>query len=200
MDKRYGEQVLKDETVISASTDLTTVEACRELKSLIDAQKSSTSFSCGGCIPIRGPEETDGSDSVPRKFSEPVSIFWASGDDSQARKLVLPINDSKLESSKFTLQQLVEECLPATFGRGGKDMFDLEYRRAGKMDLSHFSTSFYPTNFGIIENIEQILLPIISTETENSLGFRKLSAELYKLNVCVINLSYSQQCKITHFL
>lgn len=167
MDKRYREQVLKDEAGSSTSTDPTTVEACRELKNLIDAQKPSTSFSCGGSIQFRGPEATDSSASVPRRFSEPVSIFWAAGDDSQARKLVLPITDSNLESSQSTLQQLVDECLPATFGRREKDVFDPEYRRAGKMDLSHFSTNFHPANFGIIENIEKILLPSISTETEN---------------------------------
>jgi hypothetical protein len=192
MDQRYREQVLKDETDSSSSTHIARVEVCRQLKNLIDAQKSSTPFACGGSIPIRDPDATDDSDSVPRIFSVPVKIFWATSNDSNARKLVLPIDDSTSESSQSTLQKLVDDCPLATFGRGQKDVFDPEYRKAGKMEPSHFSTTFHPANFGIIENIEQRLLPSISTTTQNSLGFRKLTAELYKLNVRINNAKHPQ--------
>jgi hypothetical protein len=191
MDRRYREQVLKDETDSSSSNHIARVEVCRQLKNLIDAQKSTIPFSCGGSIPIRDPDATDNSDSARRKFSGPVKIFWATSNDSKARNLVLPIDDTTLESSQSTLQQLVDDCPLATFGRGQKDVFDLEYRKAGRMDPCHFSTTFHPANFGIIENIEQRLLPSISTTTQNSLGFRKLTAELYKLNVRIDNSRHS---------
>jgi len=79
------------------------------------------------------------------------------------------------------LQQLVTDCIPATFGRGAQDILDTSYRNAGKIDASNFVTSFHPANFGIINNIEQILLPSISSDKE--LHIRRLTAELYKLNV-----------------
>lgn len=101
-----------------------------------------------------------------------------------ARRLVLPLSKASSDLGPDVLRQLVADCEPATFGRVEKDILDPEYRKAGKLDPSQFATSFHPADFGIIENVEQILLPSISTKTENRLQFRKLSAELYKLNVC----------------
>lgn len=40
-------------------------------------------------------------------------------------------------------------------------------------------------NYGILDAIEQTLLPGVSTNLENQLGFRRMSAELCKLNVSV---------------
>ncbi|KAL4739206.1 hypothetical protein BDV11DRAFT_170239 [Aspergillus similis] len=82
-----------------------------------------------------------------------------------------------------TLRRLVADCDPASFGRGEEDVIDPEYRRAGKINTGQFATSFHPADFGILENIAQVLLPSISNETDNQLGFRKITAELYKLNV-----------------
>lgn len=191
VDQRYREQVLKDETGNSSQSNAARVEAFGELKSLIDAQKSSASFSCGGNIPVGNIGGTDDPASYSWKFSEPVTIFWKVNDDPNPRHLILPINDTTSGQSKSTLQKLVDDCLPATFGRGQQDVFDPEYRKAGKMDPCNFLTSFDPTNFGIIDNIEKTLLPSISTTTQNNLGFRKLIAKLYKLNVCINNGEHS---------
>ena len=82
------------------------------------------------------------------------------------------------------LEQLLQSCAPATFGRENKDVLDESYRKAGKLDRSQFSVDFHPHDFGIIDTINQILLPQVSP------GFMKgreqhrgVMAELYKLNV-----------------
>ncbi|KAL2222651.1 hypothetical protein M432DRAFT_595402 [Thermoascus aurantiacus ATCC 26904] len=163
-------------------------EACRQLSESIEGERSSASFACGGTIPITGDANSGGGGSATaasdstRRTSPPVSIFWSTATDSNARKLVLPLSDTE-ESSPSVLRQLVTDCSPATFGKGNKDVLDPSYRMAGKLDPDRFSSSFHPANFGIVENIEQILLPSVSTDLENALQFRRLTADLYKLNV-----------------
>ncbi|KAI9926316.1 hypothetical protein MW887_004080 [Aspergillus wentii] len=155
-------------------------DTCRRLRESIEGEKASALFSCGGTI---GIGEAEAGQKVVSQTSSPVSIFWATEKNSTARKVVLPLDSTTQESSADVLQQLVAACDPASFGRGDENVVDPKYRKAGKIDPTQFATSFHPADFGIIENIEQILLPSISTETENKLQFRKLSAELYKLNV-----------------
>lgn len=158
-------------------------EICRHLRESIEGERASASFACGGTISIGDSKPSNYSSESTRRESPPVSLLWATGQDSNARKLVLPLNNTAPESSQEVLQQLAADCDPATFGRGDQDILDPEYRKAGKIDPHQFASSFHPSDFGIIENIEQILLPSVSTEKENRLQFRKLSAELYKLNV-----------------
>lgn len=52
--------------------------------------------------------------------------------------------DTALQGS---FHQLVKECEPATFGKGNKDVFDEEYRKAGKMDTENFCTNFTPYEY-----------------------------------------------------
>ncbi|KAL4939739.1 hypothetical protein BDV06DRAFT_230867 [Aspergillus oleicola] len=63
-----------------------------------------------------------------------------------------------------------------------EDVLDTDYRKARKL-VDKFATTFHPADFSIIENMDQILLLRVSTEMENSLEFRNLHVELYKLNV-----------------
>ncbi|KAL4970337.1 uncharacterized protein BDV14DRAFT_195032 [Aspergillus stella-maris] len=98
-------------------------------------------------------------------------------DKALTSALVLPSEDTA------ALKQLLKDCEPATFGKGQEDVHDPEYRNTGKMDPNKFATTFHPADFGIIENMNKILFPSVSTEMENSLGFRKLRVGLYKLNV-----------------
>lgn len=65
-----------------------------------------------------------------RMVARSVSLRW--GKDNAGRVLTLPTLDSEDEAA---LQQLVADCEPATFGRGGKDIYDEYYRRAGKLDV-----------------------------------------------------------------
>ncbi|PYI02019.1 hypothetical protein BO78DRAFT_400862 [Aspergillus sclerotiicarbonarius CBS 121057] len=158
-------------------------ETCQQLKEAIESETSAASFACGGTIPMA--ETTDSADSAD-PASQPTSSgvrVWIAGNDSTARRLTLPVAGETADSSANALQELVATCQPASFGRGGEDVIDPEYRQAGKLDPEDFLTSFHPADHGIIELIEQVLLPGISSDTENRLQFRKLKAELYKLNV-----------------
>ena len=75
-------------------------------------------------------------------------------------------------------QQLLHDFQPATFGRGGEDVYDLSYRRAGKLDASKFFTNFDIHESGILDKVARWLLPGVSTPTNSC----SISAELYKLN------------------
>ncbi|KAL4922136.1 hypothetical protein BDW62DRAFT_197372 [Aspergillus aurantiobrunneus] len=108
-----------------------------------------------------------------------VNIFW-SNDDSNARKLVLPADGSTPETNPETLQRLVADCDPASFGRGDQDVIDPEYRKAGKINTDQFATSFHPADFHILENLAQVLLPSVSNETDNQLVYSGPSGHFRK--------------------
>lgn len=161
------------------------IEACRQLRTLVEGENSSASFACGGTISI-GNIDTEQPSSSP-----PVNLFWAAREDAQAQKLELPLTDTQ-QSNPSLLQRLVADCTPATFGRGDQDVLDPNYRMAGKLDPEKFASSFHPADFGILENVEQILLPSVRTDLENCLQHRKITAHLYKLNVILsINFFYN---------
>jgi hypothetical protein len=164
----------------TSSKEKTLEKFCRKLTESIEGEKASASFACGGTINIEEAEAN--AEKLAKPASSPVNIFWALQRDSNARKLVLPLSNTD-DSNPEVLQQLVGDCSPATFGRGKKDVLDPKYRKAGKMDLTQFATNFDLPKFGILENVEQILLPSIGADRESDFYFRKLRAELYKLNV-----------------
>ena len=47
-------------------------------------------------------------------------------------------------------------CKRTEFGRNGENVFDESYRKAGKMDLTSFSTLLDPRSLGIYEHVEGI--------------------------------------------
>ena len=75
------------------------------------------------------------------------------------------------------IEQLSAACDPATFGRGGEDVYDESYRKAVKMDASNFAVQFDPVRTGLIKIIEEQLL---SSSQGSGMS---ISAEIYKLNV-----------------
>ena len=78
------------------------------------------------------------------------------------------------------MDKLSSNCDPATFGVGGEDRFDTEYRSAWKLDTTKFATSFHPFDSDIMEIAKQLLF-----FGAINLGIFEpiLVAELYKLNV-----------------
>ncbi|OQD86871.1 hypothetical protein PENSOL_c084G03942 [Penicillium solitum] len=165
-------------------TSLAFKEVCRQLEAFVVGKKASASFVCGGLIPIDTKAVAGSTSSQPISVSPPVRICWYTDGDNISRVLTLPLDsnaDSK--SASDNLHRLVVGCDPASFGRGQEDVIDPRYRKARKLEPRHFFTSFHPSDFGILQNVEQILLPNFNTLSQNSLPFRKLSAELYKLNV-----------------
>lgn len=158
----------EDESADPSSTNLAL--AYHYLGGSIRDQRAAASFVCGGTFPV---------------VSSPVRVFWAKQDNvHEANQLALPLDStSKKDSSIEMLDQLVADCEPASFGRGQEDVIDVDYRKAGKLDPDRFVSNFCPADFGIINIVEQILLPNFNTQLENLLPFRRLKAELYKLNV-----------------
>ena len=162
-------------------------KACSELGQCISGERATASFTCGGTIPIRDTEKVEdavATSTQKRPLSSPVQVWWASKDVTVKERLVLPLNHhAHPDSTVPRLHQLVADCEVASFGKGQQDIIDPEYRMAGKLDPERFESSFHPADFGIIESIEQILLPRYVSKNGNCLPLRKLSAELYKLNV-----------------
>lgn len=95
------------------------------------------------------------------------------------------------------LYQLIRDCDPVSFGRGQEDVIDPGYPKAGKLEPGRFVSTFHPSYFGILTNVEQSLLPHFSTELQNCLPFRKLLAEPYKLNVCQFKILFVRNANIT---
>jgi hypothetical protein len=49
--------------------------------------------------------------------------------------LTLPAVNAEEQS---VVEQLVADCQPATFGRGGKDVYDESYRKAGALGIDEY--------------------------------------------------------------
>lgn len=108
---------------------------------------------------------------------DPVIIRWdSSANPNASYKVTFPCNDA--EQPNF--EQLLKDCQPATFGKGGKDVLDESYRKAGKLDETAFCSNFNPYALGIVDTAGQILAPTNCRQTSGTHGVR---AELYKLNV-----------------
>lgn len=127
-------------------------------------------FAIGGSVKASGPaaENFEGQNKI--------AIRWDSANDQDGHKVVLPVGDEVGASQAF--QQLLDDCQPATFGKGGEDVLDEEYRKAGKMDASRFSTSFNLAEHAIMDTLTQALVQSSFDGIERN-GVR---AELYKLN------------------
>jgi hypothetical protein len=80
------------------------------------------------------------------------------------------------QPSEAELAHLSSVCEPATFGVNQKDVLDESYRKARKLDVAHFATTFELRKSGIMDVVRAALL-------EGHDSNRPVEAELYKLNV-----------------
>lgn len=71
---------------------------------------------------------------------------------------------------------LLDACRQATFGFQDKDVLDLDYRRAFKLEPSKFSTNFHPFDHGVLDTISQLMIPLQPRTHE-------IHAELYRFNI-----------------
>lgn len=187
---------------IPSLVEQTQKEIFKVLSNQIQSENKHSVFFVGGSIPITSlpghlicdTDETDSEDGEktnetaaipgPQKLShstrcDPITIRWDSIDNaSSSRKVVFPYSDEQ----KPSIEQLLKDCQPATFGRGRQDILDETYRNAGKLDESSFSTNFNPYALGIIDTAAQALAPNNCRQTNETHGIR---AELYKLNASV---------------
>ncbi|KAI5360171.1 putative prolyl 4-hydroxylase alpha subunit, Fe(2+) 2OG dioxygenase domain-containing protein [Septoria linicola] len=127
-----------------------------QLKQSLSTHARSATFACGGSLPIKADTtiKTDVATNGDKPGPAPV-----------------PNSDA--------FKALLAACQPASFGRGGEEVMDEDYRKAGKLDRSSFATTFCPYETGIIDIVTQLLL----TQTKQSKHERSLRAELYKLNI-----------------
>ncbi len=71
---------------------------------------------------------------------------------------------------------MAECCEVATFGRNHEDVLDESYRKAGKLDATHFAPKLEVGRIGIVEIIRGDLL-------EGTRSKEDIRVEMYKLNV-----------------
>lgn len=67
-------------------------------------------------------------------------------------------------------------CEPASFGRGGQDVMDESYRKAGKLDASSFATPIVPERTDLVRIVPDFLLEGEDNKTA-------IQMEIYKLNI-----------------
>ncbi|KAK5062691.1 hypothetical protein LTR84_004765 [Exophiala bonariae] len=139
----------------------------QEVSNALLSDASNKPFAIGGRIELGSatPSERDG-----------IMIRWDSG-EGQGRNVSLPMGNDPISQAAF--QKLMEDCQPATFGRGGEDVLDETYRKAGKMNTTQFCTDFSLAEHGVIDTIVQALLQ----EGAHGGKYNGVRAELYKLNV-----------------
>ena len=80
------------------------------------------------------------------------------------------------QASESELENLASACEPATFGVDQKDVLDESYRKARKLDVAHFATTFELRKSGIMDVVRAALL-------EGHDSNIPVEADLYKLNV-----------------
>lgn len=165
--------------VVSPSTSCHNAEIgfLKQLGTAISDQSDSAVFACGGEVPIGSYHDLKTSS---------VDIRWGST-ASQGRLIQFRLPAKGDQSDCDSIQQLLVDCQPATFGRCDKDVLDESYRKAGKLDESQFCTNFNPHEYGIVDAIAQVLLPGSICPPPGSVNtcWKNLgvSAKLYKLNV-----------------
>lgn len=143
------------------------------VQNLLDAVWTTLNHPGLGVFAIGGDVQKP--DASSETAAPPLAIRWDSGDQGQCRKLLLPVGGDA--ASKESFDMILKDCEPATFGVGSKEVLDEEYRKAGKLDETAFSTSFNPYEHGIMDTINQVLA---QGAHRAGLGVK---AEMYKLNV-----------------
>lgn len=109
----------------------------KDLEASLRTHARSATFACGGSVSI---------DDVQVRF----------GPSGEGFTVIFGQNGP---SSTKDFEQLLKACQPASFGRGGEAVLDEGYRKAGKLDISQFATSFCPYETGIIDVVTQLLVP-----------------------------------------
>jgi hypothetical protein len=139
------------------------------LESTLEGQNATATFACGGNLTSKIHVEPNNQAPIP----PPDPILYYDDHTGQPHKVVFPASADEME-------KLASNCDPATFGVGGENRMDVEYRSAWKLDNTKFATSFHPFNSDIMEIIKQLLF---SGAIHMGPFQPIIVAELYKLNV-----------------
>lgn len=161
----------------------------RNLSSAVNGHAATATFACGGSIPISDLPTSDFGSGKQNIFPS-VTIRWDANQNEKST-LSFPLHQHD-DVSRIRFQDLLRRCQRATFGRGGQDVLDETYRKAGKLDITAFSTNFYPHDCGIVDSIQQVLLPsTIKGGQGAGIGPQGVRVELYKLNVLMSRECFS---------
>ena len=155
----------------------------QKLASAVNGHSATATFACGGSVPLSDLGTGNLRPSAQNLYPT-VTLRWDSKDSYfKQSKISFPLPDDG-DVSRRMLGCLLHYCQPATFGVGGHDVLDEKYRKAAKLDTSQFSTDFHPHDCGILDSIQQILLPSTIRGGQGvGIGPQGIRAELYKLNV-----------------
>ena len=141
-------------------------------------------FACGGSLQVKQDFEVE--PDIPTVSgplsAPPIVIRW---DGHTSRKITFPA--SGLTHGQSSIEDLMADCAPDTFGYNGKDILDSSYSHAYKLDNTQFSTNFHPHDYGILSAIGQTLLPSIAKTDlggrNNKMEHCGVLAQLHKLNI-----------------
>ncbi|KAI4130889.1 MAG: hypothetical protein LQ338_001486 [Usnochroma carphineum] len=154
----------------------------RKLSAAVNGHAATATFACGGSVPILDEAAGTVVDPGKQDICLPVTLQCSRAllRDSSSITFPPPQWDSSYDER---LEALLAMCDAATFGRGGEDVLDEGYRKASKLDTTRFSTNFHPHHCGILDSIQQVLLPsTVRGGLELNTGPQGVKAELYKLN------------------
>ena len=162
----------------------------QKLASAVNGHAATATFACGGSIPL-SDLSTGNLGSGAQNIVPSVTVRWDSKDwDIKQSRIDFPLPYYD-DVSRRMLIDLLRCCQPATFGVDGRDVLDEKYRKAAKLDTSEFSTNFHPHDCGILDSIQQILLPSTIRGAQGvGIGPQGVRAELYKLNVFTLIYAY----------
>ncbi|KAG9228596.1 hypothetical protein BJ875DRAFT_500604 [Amylocarpus encephaloides] len=155
-----------------------------QLDDAMTSYQWASSFSCGGSLRILprcgfGTHYGDfTSGKKPVTCPRPI-VFWGKG-----KHTTIDCLWTTTRSWENSLDDLVQDCSPATFGCDGENVFDEKIRKAGALAADFFSTNFNPYDFGIVDTVAQELAPgIVRAGKQPAVERWGVVAELYKLNV-----------------
>lgn len=174
-----------------------TLDLVHQLLRSFQYGRSGMVFACGGKVPI--PITNNTAEQTQMNVGSaptcpPVILRWDPSSKSVPAaecKLEFPLDHSD-DTTMHNMQQLLKDMQPATFGYQGQDVLDESYRKASKLDPSHFACTFSPHELGIIDEVARILLPGFDDRPKSKKrtvcdpyidNVSVMRAELYKLNV-----------------
>jgi hypothetical protein len=157
----------------SMQTDQSQENLIGLLADTLAGENATATFACGGTIASKFVPEGQETADAP---AQPILFY--EDKEGQAHKITFP-------ASAEDMAKLSADCEAATFGVGGEDKLDTEYRSAWKLDNTKFATSFHPFDSDIMEVVKQLLF---SSAIHIDPFQPIIVAELYKLNVFVQGL------------
>lgn len=159
----------------------------KDIRDAVHGFEARANYACGGRIPVNYGVRNVGDIGASKGpiTCPPISLRWDSAQGGIKKIQFPPTEDTRLQHAN-NLSELIANCAPASFGRGGIDVHDETYRKAGKLDDTQFATEFTPYNCGIISAVTQTLLPGFAVPKlpgrNTALEHIGVVVELYKLN------------------